>query len=395
MLSQFRRRWDAVSDKNAVRWLFLVIAVYSAATVLEALGRVGQPDRMMTLAANMWQGRFDVGDLTRLNDIVVVNGRNYEAISLGPVLPYLPLVPFKALWPLAGWLVDGLMGIVAASLALPVARRYGPGGKATYWLAALGAFGILVFTQATAGNFYYLAQVEAVACTFVVLIEWRGRRRPWLMGLAFGLAALARPTLLLAAVPFGLAILYTSTTRTRAAIAYSVPILATLALTGLFNMARFGSPLETGYAISIVNPELAARRAQGLFSLEHLPDNLYLLVLGGFGLRRRFPFLAANQNGHSLLLTSPALLIALRAGFRDRTAQLLWAATAVVAVPILLYYGYGGPLTYGYRYTLDFTPFLFALAAMGARCRFGKLEMASIVLSCVFVGYGLLWRRFA
>jgi hypothetical protein len=393
MIERATRRL-AIRDRGAAAWAAIVTVAYLGATLFVSNGRTGDPDRMMRLAANMWQGRFDVGPLTRLNDIVTIGGRNYEAISLGPVLPYLAFVPFQPAWPLAGLIIPTVLGAVAAWLALPLARRYGPPGAATYWLAGLGGFGTLLLTQATRGNIYYLAHVEAILCTFVALIEWQGRRRPWLLGLAFGLAWLARPDVLLAALPFGVVLVYEGRYRLRTAAAYVAPIAGAIVLAGAFDFARFGSPFETGYAISNISEPLASRRAQGLFSLQHLPDNLRLLVMGGFDLRRRFPYLVPDPNGTSLLLTSPGLLVALFAGLRDRTAQVLWTATLIVAVPVLLYYGYGGPITYGYRYALDFMPFLFALAAMGARRHFGRVEKALIVLSVLFVSYGLLWNRF-
>jgi hypothetical protein len=380
-------------DPGAVVWAAIVTVVYMGATIGEAAGRIGQPDRMMSLAANMFAGRFDVGPLTRMNDIVVIGGRNYEAVSPGPVIPYLLFVPFHALWAPAHWIIPAVLGAVAAGLALPLARRYGPEGPAAYWLAALGAFGTLLLTQACLGNFYYLAQVEAVLFTFVALIEWRGKRRPWLLALAFALAGLARPTLLLAAVPFGLVLIYESRDRLHVALTYLVPLAGSVALMGLFDFVRFGSPLETGYGISRISDILAERRQQGLFSLSHLPDNVRLLVAGAFSLRSRFPYLVPDPNGTSLLLTSPALLMALLAGLRDRAVQVLWVAAAIVALPVLLYYGYGGPVTYGYRYALDFIPFLFALSAIGARRHFAAIEKIAIVLSILFVGYGLLWGR--
>ena len=81
-----------------------------------------------------------------------------------------------------------------------------------------------LWTQSIAGNFYYLAHVEAILFTFVALIEWRGRRRPWLIGLALGLAALARPTVLLAAIPFGVAFLRDGRDRWRHVAGFAAPL---------------------------------------------------------------------------------------------------------------------------------------------------------------------------
>jgi hypothetical protein len=68
----------------------------------------------------------------------------------------------------------------------------------------------------------------------------------------------------------------------------------------------------------------------------------------------------------------------------------LWVAAALVAIPTFLYYG-GGFVQYGYRYSLDFTPFLVALVAAGAARGFGRAGRILIVLSVVSVSYGILW----
>ena len=138
-----------------------------------------------------------------------------------------------------------------AWLCLPLARRYGPPGAA-WWLATLGAFGTLLFPMAIEGNFYYLAHLEAMAATFVALIEWRGQRRPSIIAGALGVAALARPTVLLAAIPFGLALVWGSRARLLAAAQYAAPLAAAVALMAAYDDLRFGSPTETGYATSVL-----------------------------------------------------------------------------------------------------------------------------------------------
>jgi len=369
----------------------VVALIYLAATFVLAHGSTSTIDRAMQLAINLTQGRFDLGPGFRSNDIVILNGRYYQAISLLPIVPYLALVPFAALWPLAHWIVSAVLGVVTAWLALPIARRYGPKGTTAYWLATLGAFGTLLFTQAITGNFYYLGHVEAILFTFVALIEWRGQRRGWVLGLTLGLAGLARPTVLLAAIPFGVALALDAGRRIRTLAGFVAPIVGTVLLALAYDFARFGSVFETGYGISQLSAPLAAMRAQGLFSIRHLSSNLALFIGGGFGFREPFPYLVPNDNGHSILLTSPALLAAVGAPLRDFTVRLLWAATIIVAIPVFLYYGGGGAITYGYRYALDFMPFLLALVAIAARTRFGALEKLLIIMSCGFVCYGFVW----
>jgi hypothetical protein len=383
-------RESLVRDRGALVWVIVVAFVYLGATFLVARSASPRIDRAMQLAINLTLGRFDLGPVTRFNDIVIIGGRNYQAISILPILPYLVFVPFAGLWTGSHWIISAVLGMFAGWLALPLARRYGPEGVPAYWLAAFGAFGTLLFTQSISGSFYYLGHVEAIVCSFVALLEWRGRKRAWVLGLAFGLAGLARPTVLLAIIPFGMALLLGASKRLRTITAFLAPVVATILVTLAYDFVRFGSAFETGYGISILSRSLAEQRAKGIFSIGHLPYNLGLFLARGFDLQAHFPYLVADANGHSILLTSPALLAAVGAPIRDNTVRVLWAAAIIVAIPVFLYYGGGGPITYGYRYALDFMPFLFALVAIAARTRFGALEKLLIVLSCLFVGYGFV-----
>lgn len=387
------RGWAArlLADRGAIAWMVIVAFVYGGATFVRSQASDWGPDHMMILAKDITQGRVDLSSLTTINDIVTINGRHYQAMSLLPTVPYLAFVPFEVLWPFSRWIVSAVIGVLAAWLALPVARRYGPGGPATYWLAALGAFGTMLFTLAIEGDFYYLAHLESVLLVFVALIEWHDRRRPWALGLLVGLAALARPTLLLMAVPLGLVLLAEARDRVRAAVEFALPLAAALAITGAFDYVRFGSVLETGYGIAWITPPLEALRSQGLFSIVHVPTNLALFIGGGFGVRDAFPWLVPSTEGQSILLTTPALLVAVSAGFRGRLNQMLWGAAILTAIPVFLYYGGGGGATYGYRYAMDFIPFLFALVAIALKERFGNLEKVLIGLSVAFVCYGYIW----
>jgi hypothetical protein len=83
-----------------------------------------------------------------------------------------------------------------------------------------------------------------------------------------------------------------------------------------------------------------------------------------------FPFFRPDGLGMSIFLTSPGLLLALRAPWRDRRTWLLAGAFIVTLIPSLLYYG-GGWLQYGYRYALDSIPFAVALCAMAVARRGG------------------------
>ncbi|MFL5643156.1 MAG: hypothetical protein ACJ77V_08235 [Chloroflexota bacterium] len=383
------------AHRPEVGWCLLVVLLYLAATVVVARGEDPAVSRAMTLAIHLSEGRLDLGGPVDATDTLTIDGVTYWVVGPMVVLPFLPLVPLQGLWEAARWIVPLSFGIVAAWLMLPLARRYGPGGRSTWWLAVLGAFGTLLFNQAVRGNDYYLTHAEAMAFTVCALVEWRGRRRPWVIGLALGLAGIARPPVLLALVPFGIALAWSGPGIRRRLLAFATPVGLLIVLAAAYNALRFGSPLETGYGGSVLtNASLESDRAVGVLSIRHVPHNLQLLLVNGFAFGKHFPFLVPDPDGHSILLTSPALLAAVGAGIRSRTAAVLWISAGLITLALLLYYGGGGRVTYGYRYFLDATPFLLALTAVAARRQFGALERLLIVMSVAFVSYGFVWIAF-
>ncbi len=373
-------------------WFIVVVTVVYVGVTAFVASRIGHnPDRMMVLAQQVVHGHLDSPTFANSVDSVAVGGRYYVAVGPLQMLPYLVFVPIHALQGAARYLVSLAFGLVAAWLALPLARAFGGQGKATYWVASFIAFGTLLFFVAVFGNFYYLAHAESFLALELFLLEWAGRRRPLLLGLFLAVSFLARPTTVVAAIPFGLALLWRRRSRIRTAVALAAPLAVALALYAAYNIARFGAPLESGYAIShLLEPTLIARRAQGLFALSQVPENIRLALLALPNLRPSFPFIRPDDHGMSMLLVSPGLLVAARAGIREPLQRTLWIATVLVAIPVFLYYG-GGYTQYGFRYTLDFTPFLLALVAMGTTRRFGRIEKLLFAASVVSVSFGILW----
>ncbi len=369
--------------------------VYVLATLLAIEWRGFFTDRMMLVAERVLGGNLDSPALMGTIDSVEAGGRYYLAVGPLQLLPYIPFAAVPDLQRAGGYVTGLLFGLPAALLALPLARAYGARGGAAYWIAAFTAFGSLLLWVSVFGNFYFLGQAESFLALTIFLIEWAGKRRPVVLGACLGLSFLARPTTILAAVPFGLALLWMRRdppgAMARSAAAFALPILAAIAAYGWFNWVRFGSPLESGYGIShMVIPGLVELRAQGLFSVVHIPDNVRLMLLQPPDRVDGFPFLSASPYGMSMALVSPALIASAWAGIRHPTARLLWAATLLVAAPVLLYYG-GGVVQYGYRYSLDFTPFLVALMALGSDRWKGWPEKMLVVASIGSVLAGLAW----
>lgn len=317
--------------------------------------------------------------------------------------------------------------------------------------ALLLGVGTVEFYAALAGSVWFVAHVVAVFFLLLYLIETFGRGRPVLVGLALAAAFLARTPTIFAAVfwltfefarpaPFG--------ERLARLTRFALPVVLAVAFLLVQNELRFGSPLDFGYLKMHVSPNLAPDlRQYGQFSTHFLGRNLAAFLITplsvGPGVRtwlqaivgpvgpRAFvdpipglpPFpIQFDPWGNGLWCVSPAFLFGLRSiplpsawvplrrrAFsgsgspisivREPDAWLarLWLAaivsTTLIAAPDLLYYNTGW-YQFGYRFALDFIPFLLLLTAAGLRRPIPRLaEFGFDVLLVYSVGVNLLGAR--
>jgi hypothetical protein len=314
-------------------------------------------------------------------DVISIDGRVYIPFAPFPAFALVPLVAAVGPVVAASWEPIVNAGLAAASVGLcwALLGRLGVAdSRARFWLAVLFGFSTAILWVTTRGGVWHTGQLFATVLTLLALLESFGRRRPLVLGLLAGAAFLCRAPLILALPFYAWAILPRSDDPGWRGGRHPSPVgrwvvLALAfapALAGAlwYNAVRFGSPLESGYALATLPVFLEAQREKGLFSLAHLPMNLDYFLLHVPRLEATFPFLRPDGFGMSVLITSPGLLGAFLADWRDRRSWALAVTAAIVLVPSLLYYG-GGWLQYGYRYFLDSLPFVIALCGLAAARR--------------------------
>jgi hypothetical protein len=340
----------------------------------------GRPD-FFYLADAFLHGRLYLDHAFGPWDNVIVDGRVYVPFAPFPAIAFTPLVAVFGPVRLDQWeqILDSGIAAVDVGLCWWLMVRVGVRTIVDrMWLVFLLGFSTQIWWVTTRGGVWHTGHLIATLVTLAALIETFGRRRGWLLGLLVGAGFLTRAPLAFAA-PF-FAWLLAADERAlwldprswpwgRWA-GYAIGLAPTMLFALWYNAARFGSPFESGYAMASLPPFLEAERAQGLFSLSHLGMNLdYLLIhlptlitRSGDGIQLVIPP-KPDGLGMSIFLTSPGLLLALRADWRSRMTIALGLTALAVLIPSLLYYG-GGWLQYGYRYALDSIPFVMALVGL-------------------------------
>ena len=308
-----------------------------------------------------------------------------------PPLPAIVILPFAIVLPsaLAQVIVSRLVGGISAGILYLGLRAFGAPRLVALAGAVLSALGTTLFFSSVDGRAWYIA--HSVAMPFLCaafLVAARGGR-PWHSGALIGLATLSR--LPIAAATPALALL-----QARRSGAPWTRVLAGVALGGLplalvyvgYNLMRWGSPLDDGYARLAEGDVFFSH---GVFSLYYIPRHLYAIFLQAPQfVEGTFAFLRFDIIGMSLFMTTPAFLwcfAGLRHVRRDPAVALAAVGAALALVPDIVHATVGFA-QFGYRFSLDAQPFLIALAiagdartANGWRTRPSGLFIAAIALS--------------
>jgi len=336
------------------------------------------------------------------SDVIFANGHQYLPFGPFPALLFAPLTFFIVPAQLASHetLINATLTTACLGLTWWLAARLGVKGVAERsWLVLLIGFSSPVWWLTVLGGVWFTTQLVALLLTLAALVEGFGQRRPWLLGLLAGAMFLTRGPLILALPCLAFLALRAEVSPSRKIIlkrliVFTLAFLPALAFYFYYNQIRFGSPLESGYGLATLPPWLAALRAQGLFSLGHLPQNLDYLFFHLPRLVSQFPYLKPDGLGLSIFLTSPALLLALRANWRANLNVVLGLTFSLILLPNLLYYG-GGWVQYGFRYALDAIPFAVVLCGLVlARQKNSALWWGLLLFGIVVNAIGTYWALF-
>lgn len=335
-------------------------------------------------------------------DPIFWHGRIYW--GEGP-LPAVLLVPFAAIFDIfhkffwqgyLGWLL--ITGV--AYFIFKIARALNFSNEDSLILVLGFTLGSVFIGVASVSSSWFFSQVLTTFLLFWGLYEYfcRTHKRWWLLGIICGLIVLTRVTAAPIVIFFALEIWrqkHKNSKRIKELIQLCLPFVGAVVLIGLYNFLRFGSPFNGGYEHQLLYPGSAESRAMGIFSLTHIPTNLYSLLLRGpvpvlkdtVSWTLKFPYIKNNIYGMSIFMTSPYLITLFThkwSTFSTQARNLIVAIT-VSTLFVLSFYGLG-MLQFGYRYSLDFLPELFLLFMIMYQKKHTKLSAGMRLL---LLGSGL------
>ena len=375
-----------------------------------------------------------------------------------PPLPAIVLVPFVAVWGLATDIraVSVLFGAVDIGLAWWALGRLEISRRVRLATTIFFAFGTVIWYAAQLGTTWFFAHVVAVGCILLAVgvalgadpaadeeadgppaggslvgsvIDQLHRpfalidRRQLLAGLLFGLACTARLPVVFGA-PFFM-LVGGGGTWVRRSVSAGIGTAIPVGLLLLYNVGTTGHLLHPGYDWQYQReatgyPTLNYHPDWGIEDPRYLVQNLGIVFLSGPAIApelapgalgdgdpvctdpgatrglfdRDCPLLEPQAIGMSIVLTSPAFLLAIPAFRRGRSRLVVGSFLAVAAIALvnLMHFSQGW-VQFGYRFSNDFVVFALLLVAVGMQRRGGVgLLGATLISAAVVINlWGVIW----
>jgi hypothetical protein len=358
-------------------------------------GPLGAGDQFVPLADAFLHGRLSIPVDRPWMELVPVgdgSGAQYSPFPPVPALTLMPLIALLGLFPgvgeLSGNVMSALVGALNVALAWYLLARIGVALRPRLVIVIGFAFTTHWWVAGMAGTHHYAAVVAV--CFLLVALNLAVRRRfPALVGLSLGLAAGSRlPTGL--ALPLLLAFFADRWRPSRAHLQLLLGLALPAALFAAYNIARFGSPFDVGYAHipsgehGLVTDEPWFRH--GLLSPLYVPRHLYAIFIQGPVFVAEYPYLKASLTGLSLTLSAPFLFWAVRA--RGPLVAAAWLSVALVLLPDLMH-GSWGFAQFGYRFILDAVPLLLLLLGWAYRERASWSLVAAVAVGVAVHAWGI------
>ncbi len=364
---------DSYSKKHA---LLISLIIFSVTYLIYFLTRESDStpyNNFIRLADAFLNGRLYLIEDAPWIELVHIDNRHYV---VPPPLPAFLSMPFVAIWGLSTnqTLISILFGSINVSLAYLVARKLTQNTRVQIWSTVMFGFGTIHWWVASTGGVWVFSQTVSVTFLFIGILLTFYKYHPLLIGLSVGASYWSRLTTVLS-LPFFLIYTYDrwykpentkgliNRINFKFLICLGFGIALFIAFNALYNYGRFGTPFDVSYYLI---PDIFEEKfyQKGIFDISYIPRHLNIFFLKLPNYVKEMPYIVPNGNGLAIWITTPAFIYAFRAGIKNKLALGCWVSILFIAL-INFAHGTWGFTQFGYRFAVDFYPFLFLLTIKG------------------------------
>lgn len=375
--------------------IFLFITTFLV-YLISHRGEGAQWNHFVVLADAFLHGHLYVSNI--LTELAPWGGHYFVVY---PPMPAILLIPFVAIFGTDFYqpLLSILLGAVNVSLAYIVLLKLFKSVKLSLWVSVLYAFGTIQWYHAEVGSSWYVAHIVALFFLWLSFLELVTKQRLFLIGLFIGGAYLARLPTILAAV-FIFVYLHQKFLRyqekkivlnIRNFFLFFTGLMSAVLFNTIYNYLRFGTIFDVGYSLLPIFNEPWYR--YGLFSIRYIPIHLDEVFSSLPVFSNRSPYIIPSIYIMALWFVTPAFLLLIFAKFRTKLSIASLAALIMISLPGLAH-GNNGSTQFGYRFALDFMPYLLFLIASGLQNQFKWWAKLLIIFSILVNLWGVIMISF-
>lgn len=312
---------------------------------------------------------------------------------VNPPMPAILLIPFVKIWGLSfpqqffAHIIGIGLSVSTFFLSLKIKKD---DNKLAIWSALLIGIGSIVWFLSTVGSVWYLGQITCALFLTLAIIEVLGKKRPVLLGFLLGATYLSRIHLALTFPVFAYLLWKENKKKIMPLILFSIPILIFVGFDFFYNFSRYGTIFNKGYFL-IPGTQNEPWFAKGIMHPSYIIEDIKIAFLAMPKIISEFPYIRPSWAGMAIWLTTPAFVFAFWAG-NKQIVKLFWLSIAIVFLIVGLHGGTGFA-QFGYRFAVDFYPFLTYLTISGVANQKGPkwYHWFLLIIGILVNLWGVIW----
>lgn len=283
-----------------------------------------------------------------------------------------------------------ILGTLTVILTMILSYRIKKNWKLSIWSGMLIGLGSIVWYLSATGSVWYLGQVASLFFLTAALAESFRKKRALLIGVFIGAAFLSRLHTILSLPLFIFLLGVNRKNVFKKLLLLGLGMAPFFLFNFYYNYIRFGTIFDKGYFLVpgiLTEPWFS----KGMLNIAYIPEHLRILFLSLPKILTHFPYIEPSWYGLSILITTPAFIFALKPSFKENLIKMLWLSISLIFIIVALRGGTGWT-QFGYRYAVDFYPFLTVLTIKGvSQTGLKWYHWLFLILGVVVNLWGVLW----
>lgn len=324
-----------------------------------------------------------------------------ELIPAGPNKYYVAYPPMPAIVSMPFVFVFGnkfeqqflahMIGAGIVALTMLISWSIKKNKKLLVWTGILTGFGNIMWFLSAGGSSWYLGQISAAFFLTFALYESLNKKRPFLIGILLGAAYLSRIHTIIS-FPVFLFLLHDKKWL-KNYILFGLGTLPFVFFDFVYNYLRFGVIWDKAYFIlpGVLNELNKPWFIKGVTNPAYIPGGLAAAFWSFPIILNKAPFIEPSWSSLAIWITTPAFIFAFFSPLKERLTQFLWLAVVLI-FGIVLMHGGTGWAQFGYRFAVDFYPFLILLTIKGvAKTGLKPIHWILLFVSIFVNFWGVIW----